>query len=44
MALIGRLAPRWGDYKLAVQPTDNYTVDRPQLETLLKYKTTVQVY
>ena len=36
--------PRWGDYKLAVQPTDNYTVDRPQLETLLKYKTTVQVY
>ena len=36
--------PRWGDYKLAVQPTDNYTVDRPQLATLLKYKTTVQVY
>ena len=36
--------PRWGNYKLAVQPTDNYTVDRPQLATLLKYKTTVQVY
>lgn len=34
--------PRWGDYPLAIHPTDNYTKDRPQLETLLKYKSTQQ--
>ena len=28
---------RWGDYKLAVHPTDNYTKDRPQMATLLKF-------
>lgn len=26
--------PRWGDYKLAVQPSNNYTVDRPQMSVL----------
>ena len=31
--------PRWGDYKLAVQPTNNYQTDRPQMEVLVKYKT-----
>lgn len=36
--------PRWGDYKLAVQPSDNYTVDRPQMEVLTRYKTVKQVY
>ena len=34
--------PRWGDYPLSVQPTNNYTQDRPQLSTLLKYKSTQQ--
>ena len=29
--------PRWGDYPLAVQPEDNYTKDRPQMEILTKY-------
>ena len=32
--------PRWGDYKLAVQPTNNYTVDRPQMAVLEKYTVT----
>lgn len=29
--------PRWGNYSLSVQPTDNYTKDRPQMEVLEKY-------
>lgn len=29
--------PRWGDYPLSVQPTDNYTKDRPQMAILEKY-------
>lgn len=29
--------PRWGAYRLAVQPTENYTVDRPQMKVLEKY-------
>ncbi len=29
--------PRWGTYRLAVQPSDNYTVDRPQMRFLEKY-------
>ena len=29
--------PRWGKYRLAVQPYENYTVDRPQMEVLSKY-------
>lgn len=29
---------RWGDYKLAVHPTDNYTKDRPQMSVLVKYQ------
>ena len=29
--------PRWGDYPLSVQPTNNYTVDRPQMKILEKY-------
>ena len=29
--------PRWGNYRLAVQPTANYTVDRPQMQFLEKY-------
>ena len=36
--------PRWGDYPLAVQPENNYTKDRPQMEILLKYKTVKQTY
>lgn len=32
--------PRWGDYKLAVQPSNNYTVDRPQMSVLEKYTVT----
>lgn len=28
---------RWGDYKLAVHPTNNYTTDRPQMTVLEKY-------
>lgn len=32
--------PRWGDYHLAVQPTNNYTVDRPQMSILEKYTVT----
>ena len=32
--------PRWGDYKLAVQPSDNYTVDRSQMSVLEKYTVT----
>lgn len=36
--------PRWGSYPLAVQPTNNYTVDRPQMEILQKYKTVTQLY
>ena len=32
--------PRWGDYKLAVQPSNNYTVDRPQMAVLEKYTVT----
>ena len=32
--------PRWGTYKLAVQPTNNYTTDRPQMEVLEKYTQT----
>ena len=31
--------PRWGNYTLSVQPTDNYTVDRPQMSVLEKYTT-----
>ena len=27
----------WGDYPLSVQPTGNFTVDRPQLPTLLNH-------
>jgi endoglucanase len=27
----------WGDYKLSVQPEDNFTTDRPQLPTLLRH-------
>ncbi|RGN51220.1 MULTISPECIES: glycoside hydrolase family 5 protein [unclassified Bacteroides] len=34
--------PRWGDYPLAIQPTENYTKDRPQMEILLKYKSVWQ--
>ncbi|KAA4179457.1 glycoside hydrolase family 5 protein, partial [Bacteroides ovatus] len=34
--------PRRGDYRSSVQPTNNYTQDRPQLSTLLKYKSTQQ--
>lgn len=29
---------RWGDYKLAVHPTGNYTNDRPQMSVLVKYQ------
>lgn len=29
--------PRWGNYKLSVQPTQNYTVDRPQMSVLENY-------
>lgn len=29
---------RWGDYKLAVHPTNNYKTDRPQMKSLLKYQ------
>ena len=29
---------RWGDYKLAVHPTGNYTNDRPQMSVLIKYQ------
>lgn len=29
--------PRWGDDALAVQPTENYTKDRPQMAILEKY-------
>lgn len=29
---------RWGDYKLAVHPTNNYTVDRPQMSVIVKYQ------
>ena len=29
---------RWGDYKLAVHPTNNYTKDRPQMSVLVKYQ------
>lgn len=29
--------PRWGGYRLAVQPSDNYTKDRPQMTILEKY-------
>jgi endoglucanase len=29
--------PRWGAYRLAVQPSDNYTTDRPQMQTLEKF-------
>ena len=32
--------PRWGKYRLAVQPYENYTVDRPQMEVLKKYQYT----
>lgn len=32
--------PRWGDYKLSVQPTQNYTVDRPQMSVLERYTVT----
>ncbi len=32
--------PRWGNYPLSVQPTNNYTTDRPQMDILLKYKST----
>ena len=32
--------PRWGKYRLAVQPYDDYTIDRPQMEVLEKYKYT----
>ena len=28
---------RWGDYKLAVHPTNNYTTDRPQMASLVKF-------
>ena len=28
---------RWGDYKLAVHPTNNYTTDRPQMAILEKF-------
>ncbi|WP_029904973.1 glycoside hydrolase family 5 protein [Prevotella sp. 10(H)] len=35
--------PRWGDYSLAVQPTNNYTKDRPQMSVLEKYTKTKQV-
>jgi uncharacterized protein (TIGR03437 family) len=30
----------WGDYALSVQPRDNFTVDRPQLATLLAHSGT----
>ena len=29
--------PRWGNYRLAVQTTANYTVERPQMQFLEKY-------
>lgn len=29
--------PRWGTYPLSVQPTDNYSKDRPQMSVLEKY-------
>lgn len=32
--------PRWGNYKLAVQPGNNYTTDRPQMKVLEKYTQT----
>lgn len=32
--------PRWGYYRLAVQPTNNYTTDRPQMKVLEKYTKT----
>lgn len=31
---------RWGDYSLAVQPSNNYKVDRPQMKILQKYLNT----
>lgn len=35
--------PRWGNYKLAVHPSDNYTVDRPQMAVLSRYTKTIAV-
>jgi len=32
--------PRWGGYRLAVQPSENYTKDRPQMAVLEKYTVT----
>lgn len=29
--------PRWGTYRLSVQPTGNYTIDRPQMKVLEKF-------
>lgn len=29
--------PRWGDFSLSVQPTNNYKEDRPQMKILQKY-------
>ena len=29
--------PRWGAYRLAVHPSNNYSVDRPQMAVLEKY-------
>lgn len=32
--------PRWGNYPMSVQPTENYKKDRPQMKVLEKYGTT----
>jgi len=37
---IGRQVLRWGGYRLAVQPSENYTKDRPQMAVLEKYTVT----
>lgn len=37
--------PRWGDYRLSIQPLNNYGTDRPQMSVLKKYtKTNLPIY
>ena len=37
--------PRWGTYRLSIQPTGNYTIDKPQMSVLKNYtKTNLPVY
>ena len=32
--------PRWGDYPLSIEPDNDYSVDKPQMSVLSKYKKT----